>query len=331
MISNKKILKSGSWLIIALSFLVAWNVFVQAQSGLQLARLSIQIWPEFDRPETLVIYQGELADTVALPVSLTFRLPAGIETMNAVAVSGETGSLLNNPYTLEPDGDVSLLTFTIERPGFQFEYYDPAIVTIDAPKRLFNYQTVTDYPVANLQFEVQQPLGAEDMQLSLPSDDIQVRSDQMTYYIFRQLDLSAGTTVTLSGDYQKETNTLTAEAKANASLPFETFDTTLTNATEQPWFFSPGSILVILGVSLLLVSGGVWFFSYRRPPVTTRRPARKKMKTKPARPTQSMGSSRPDKSAPQSSQSGQGKFCHQCGVAYKPHARFCHNCGTERR
>jgi len=48
--------------------------------------LVVQLWPEYDRPETLIIYQGQLVADASLPTTLTFEIPARVETMHAVAI-----------------------------------------------------------------------------------------------------------------------------------------------------------------------------------------------------------------------------------------------------
>ena len=47
-----------------------------AQPPAPLDTLNIALWPEYDRPEVLVIYRGRVADDVPLPATLTFTLPS---------------------------------------------------------------------------------------------------------------------------------------------------------------------------------------------------------------------------------------------------------------
>ena len=66
---------------------------VSAQDDVRLAYLQIDLWPEYDRSEMLVILRASLAADVSLPVDVTFRSPAAAGEPNAVAVRQPDGSL----------------------------------------------------------------------------------------------------------------------------------------------------------------------------------------------------------------------------------------------
>jgi len=59
------------WLI-----LVIPAVSAHAQTPEHLAFLKISIWPEFDQPSVLVMYDGVLADTSNLPRAISVLIPA---------------------------------------------------------------------------------------------------------------------------------------------------------------------------------------------------------------------------------------------------------------
>ena len=61
-------------------------VSIHAQDEVRLAYLQVDLWPEYDRPEMLVILRASLAADVSLPVDVTFRIPAAVGDPNAVAV-----------------------------------------------------------------------------------------------------------------------------------------------------------------------------------------------------------------------------------------------------
>jgi hypothetical protein len=75
--------------IVVLVFLLlslAKDGLVQAQGeAVVLSQLRIDLWPEHDRPNMLVIYKAVLGSDVTLPVSLTFRIPAAAGEPNGVA------------------------------------------------------------------------------------------------------------------------------------------------------------------------------------------------------------------------------------------------------
>jgi hypothetical protein len=84
-------------LMLSLWIVLLVPVSVQAQGKLHLSLVSVDIWPEYDRPAVLMIYHITLAPDTVLPASLSLRVPSGAE-INAVAVVDATGNLINAPY-----------------------------------------------------------------------------------------------------------------------------------------------------------------------------------------------------------------------------------------
>src|SRR4051794_5059158 len=81
-----------------------WPGAARAQQAVSLASLQISIWPEYDRPTSLVILDGVVAAGVKLPVQLRVRIPAAAVRPNAVATTGSDGGLLEAAYTTAADG-----------------------------------------------------------------------------------------------------------------------------------------------------------------------------------------------------------------------------------
>lgn len=77
------------WLFCLLFLTLLLPGVVLAQSSAPLADLNIALWPEYDRPEVLVIFRGRVADNTPLPAALTFKLPATTETLHAIAYARE--------------------------------------------------------------------------------------------------------------------------------------------------------------------------------------------------------------------------------------------------
>jgi len=47
---------------------------VSGQSTVVFDQVMIEIWPEYDRPDVLVIYRIQLADNVSLPVQVSLLI-----------------------------------------------------------------------------------------------------------------------------------------------------------------------------------------------------------------------------------------------------------------
>jgi hypothetical protein len=295
-------------LIVAVSLLPAPG---RAQTGPALSILEVDLWPEYDRPSMLVLYKATLPAGVALPVELTFRIPEAAGEPHAVAVQQGT-ALFSVAYDRQVSGEWALITFTATSPQVRLEYYDPAL-SIEGRPRHFEYQWPGDYGVSSFLVQVQQPTGAEDMRISPSLGNGSQGEDGLIYYHADLGSLEAGETFTITVDYQKDTDTLSAddlEIQPSAPITAETPGRVNTRAL-LPW---------ILGLAgLLLIAGGGWWY-WR----SSREAAPSKGRRRRISGTAGVDV-RPEKGP-------QGEvYCHQCGKRASPGDRFCRSCGARLR
>jgi len=145
---------------------MAWSahnaVGTSAQANPSLAKLEIDIWPEFDRAATLVILRAEIAPEVTLPASVSLRIPSssGGPTALANAASADA-QLLTIPYERsEAQVDFLTLTFETDTRFFQLEFYDR--LDTDSADRSYRYVWTGDLLVGEVSVQVQQPAGATE-------------------------------------------------------------------------------------------------------------------------------------------------------------------------
>ena len=299
------------FLLLFLALFLILPLRAYAQKPLTFSSLFIQIWPEYDRPSVLVIYKVTLDSATPLPATVSLRIPTAAGEPNAVAEQQADGSLYNLTPTRVENGDWATITFTTTTPIVQLEYYDPAL-TKDGNARHFEYTWPGDYAITQLTIQVQQPLGATDMRISPSLGAGAVGSDNLTYYTQDIGAISAGQTIQITLDYQKSTDTLSAEGavQPSAAVP-QSSAADLTISTVLPW------ILGVLGAGLI-IGAIVWFWrSGRQRP--TRQTRRRRSKVEPSSP----------EAEPVSE--ADAVYCSQCGKRANPGDQFCRSCGTPIR
>jgi len=75
------------YLLLSVLMMAILSGFALAQTDSpEVSELTVELWPEFDRSEVLVIYRAQLSDSTPLPAEVTFRFPGYVEAMHAVAV-----------------------------------------------------------------------------------------------------------------------------------------------------------------------------------------------------------------------------------------------------
>jgi len=288
----------------------------QAQETTSLSTLEVSLWPEYDRPDLLVIYRGLLAEGTPLPVSLEIRIPARVGQPHAVAFVGQDGQPFNQQYTTRVEGDWLVVSFRLGEQGFLLEYYDPLPID-EAGQRQYTYSYVADYPVSSMLVELQEPLSAEALVLYPPADSSRTASDGLVYHVLEAGALDQGEERSWTFAYQKDNADLTVSAFAQPEAPV---------AAPEPVSTDNSTVLIFLVafVTLIAVGAAAFWLGGRTQPMS-------QTMLSSARPQKRRGSGGGSKSQrPQVAglDRADAIFCRQCGTELRSDSVFCHRCGT---
>jgi len=250
---------------VVLLLAAAWSshiaVGTNAQANPGLARLEIDIWPEFDRPAALVILHGEIAPDVTLPAPVSLRIPtsSGGPAAVANAVSADA-PLLTIPYERsEVQVDFLTLTFETDTRFFQLEFYDR--LKTDGASRSYTYIWTGDLAAGQVTVQVQEPAGATELSIR---PDLGPDIADPNGLVYREADLGAleqGKGLTVDVAYQKSDSRTSAEILGLT-----------TGAPEPANSGSDGGLprwAIFAGVAgaLVLAAGGLAFWLRRRRPL----------------------------------------------------------------
>lgn len=290
---------------------------VSAQSEPKLESLEISLWPEFDRPDMLVIYRGLLSAGTDLPAAVEFRIPARVGEPTAVAYVDAQGQRLNQQYTTSVDGEWLVVAFELPAQGFQLEYYDPLSVDADG-KRSFGFLLVADYDVATLGLEFQVPPTAQEFALDPPADSVTQQADGLTYHLSTVASLERGQERSWTVSYVKSDAGTTSDLLFAEQTPSAPAAEVGANDSVAP--------IILGGFVALVATGAAGFWLGRR----TQPPAPVPAASRPRRRGSGRGS--PSMGAEASLRGSQpAQFCHRCGTALRPDGEFCQGCGAEVR
>jgi hypothetical protein len=303
----------GQLLLVLVLGLILLSGSAEAQPPPELSTLDISLWPEFDRPDVLVIYRGLFASDTPLPVAVEFRIPASAGQPTAVAYVGEDGQRFNQPYETQLEGDWLVVSFELSTLGFQLEYYAPLPVD-SAGQREFAFTYTADYAVGALSLDVQEPPGALGFALEPPADTITQEADGLTYHLIQAGPLSRGESRSWVLTYQKTGSDLTAESSVEAEVPLEVSFPAAEAADN-----STVTVFVIAFLALLAAGGGAFWLGRHTQPAPQPTP-------RPSRPKEPRGNAQRSKPLAE-----EPVFCHRCGVEVRDDADFCHRCGTAVR
>jgi hypothetical protein len=290
-------------LILPLLFalLITISFPVSAQGEIALDTFSVQLWPEFDQPAMLVIYDFTLPEDVSLPVDVTLRIPTDA-TLIAVAYA-PAGNLLNAPYQ-EPyeENGWQVVTLTVDTVApYHLEYYAP--LTLVDLQRDYAYRWPGDYAVGTFNVSVKVPVDTTEILTDPQMKDATPEDSAQTNLEWGTSNLEAGEQLPIRLTYTKTSDRLSvSDQPLEAGTVDESTQGRVSLSNYLPY------ILGGLGV-MLIVGGGVYFWqtSKGRP-----RPRRRHR-------------------SHEQDDDNANVYCHQCGKRAQAGDRFCRACGTRMR
>lgn len=273
-----------------------------------LAALTVDIWPEYDDPRVLVIYDGMLTSGAELPAELTFVVPADAQVHMAGGIAANGGHLHADFDTRLRDDGLMEVSYVPEAPHLYMEfYYDP--LSGDDSRR-FIYPVVAPFDVDSLMVRVQQPLRATAFELTPAAEGSMKDNQGLDYHLVRRGDLPAGSVTPVTVSYRKpDREPSVARQGAPAAAPSGTGE----DPRGSPWRQARTWILLTLAAG----SFAVGFYKMFSNPGTA-----------PASATLPGGRPRARRSTADPGPSGPARFCLQCGRPVAPEHRYCGNCGT---
>ena len=296
------------FLVVALTILPVLTV--KAQGAPEISFLEIDLWPEYDQPNMLVIYRITLAQTTPLPANLDIRIPARAGEPNAVAVIPPDGMPVNRESDISSDGEWITISLAANYYELQIEYYDPSLLK-DGEQRSFSFQWAGDYTIQRCIVQVLQPFDATNLTISPGPTSSQVKDDQV--YLTKDVgSLQFNQSFNIDIQYQKASDTLGISrqpVQPSEPLTSEPEDWQGRMLGVLPWVLGIGGVLLIAG-------GAIWYWQSGRQTTSTGRKRRRPHKSSPI---------------PEEAASDEGVYCHQCGKRAAGGDRFCRSCGTRLR
>jgi hypothetical protein len=293
------------WLtLLILGLVLAFPSLAAAQDEIRLASLDVKLWPEYDQPSMLVIYDFQVTRDVSLPTRVSFRIPRDAS-VNAVAAL-ENGEFVNSGFDgPKPEGQWQVLSVIVDAPtAYRFEYYQP--LSVAEKTRQFSYQWAGEYAVDAFTVSVQQPLDTTGLTTD-PVFTPRQETDGLTYYNSPVISLKAGEQFKLKLQYKKTSDKLTVPSpNIEPAAP-------LNENTSGRVSLNNYVPYIVGALGVIFVVGGIgYYFLWGRPRPAERRQHRRSR-------------------AQRAGETGNDIYCPQCGQRARPGDRFCRVCGTRLR
>jgi hypothetical protein len=279
---------------------------VSADAPTTITKLEIDLWPEYDRPEMLVIQHISLDPQLVYPLKLSLRIPADAGDVENLAFVDTDGTLISiSDHKQNISGDWAVISFQTPKPDVQMEYYDPRLVKT-SQERSYSYEWPGDYAVSALQIQLQEPKGSSQFTTTKDFGNGVLSTDNLVYHVSDVGSLAAGQTYQFDLTYRKANDDLSLQSgKVAPSAP-------INGNTAGRASLNPVVLALLALLALTLLGAAVWWYfsdsTLRHPQNNRKRHAHSTIKTAPV-------------------QNG-SVFCHQCGRRAAPGDQFCRTCGT---
>lgn len=301
-------------LALVLAALLVAQATASAEDGPRFKRIKVSIWPEYDAPSVLVMYQGDLADDVQTPATVRYTLPQGAKVHAAAEIDASGQYLEVTPQVVEGENPGASYTFNQRSTQFEF-YFQP----VDgAGRREIAYTVRVPGPTGLLQVEVQKPLRATNFVAPPGASATYSDKEGFQYQRYDYNDVAAGREIALQIAYDKP------DAEPSVK-PQQTQPGGVEAAANSQYV----TALVAFGLAAVLL--GVFFYLYSRrrpaPAVVPAGPRRKKNGGRRSAPGMVTAASAPSRAFAARAEVDRGQFCTQCGNRARAEAVFCTVCG----
>lgn len=187
-IERKKLFRLIGFIVSLLMLFVSFNGLAVAADDdvpspdLKMSKLDLSVWPEYDDPRVLVIYNVTLKQPLKFPFRVKYLIPKDAFIGMACEVT-ETGGHTCKPTQRVNKGDYDELSYVVQsRPTLFFEYYYNPLKGDTNKSFDFIYKPV--YEIDDLKVEVQEPLKATNFKLDPLSTESSTDSAGFKYDLY---------------------------------------------------------------------------------------------------------------------------------------------------
>ncbi len=167
-----------------------------------IGRWRVAVWPEYDDPGALIIYDGRFKDPSAFPTKSRFFLPKGVVVSDACSLSPE-GQHFCQLFETENQGEWDEVTLWLPFPNFYISFHMPP-PDLTNSDRSFDYRILANHAVEHLEVDIQEPLRAAGFTVTPPDSDLEEVRKGFRHLRYSRTDVAPGSEVKFHISYQKD-------------------------------------------------------------------------------------------------------------------------------
>jgi hypothetical protein len=195
----------------------------------------LNLWPEYDDPRLLVMFNGTLDPTVVLPYTLEYDIPIGAQMGMACQLLPD-GAHDCQPQQSEVSDEIKTIAFSAptERELYMEYYVDP--MDGERPdQRQFTYSFTPPDDIDRLSVQVKQPNDSEDFVLEPAPMQTLTDAAGFSYLTYVFNDVKAGEPIDINFSYSRPTWVPPAGQDADPLASDSTLDVTGSGSNTLLW------------------------------------------------------------------------------------------------
>ncbi len=159
-----------------------------ATKNLSIGRMRVSIWPEYDEPSILAIYDGKFEEGADYPIKTSFFVPKGSVISDACSLS-YGGQHFCQLYKTINRGEYDEVSLLLPYPNFYLSFHTPQF-DVKHEKRVFDYRIKSNHPIKIMKVDIQQPLRSTDFKIT-PDGRAAVAQDDATIRVLKGFNHTA--------------------------------------------------------------------------------------------------------------------------------------------
>jgi len=205
---NLRNLFAALTLLLALFTLLAAEA--QAKDDLSIGRMRVMIWPEYDDPSVLAVYDGRFIDDSKFPTTTDFFIPKGA-IINDVCSLSPGGQHYCQLYDVSKGDDYDTVHLSLPYSNFYLSFHLSPI-DLETVERQIDYVINANHPIGSMEVDIQQPLRSTNFTVS-PTGAEKYQEDEFNHYTHTLDDIAKGESRVFEIGYLKETREPSVDVK----------------------------------------------------------------------------------------------------------------------
>lgn len=205
---RSRVLISG--LILALLMFPFFAVKVQAEDGLSIGRMRVMIWPEYDDPSVLVVYDGRFTGDSKFPTTTDFFIPKGA-IINDVCSLSPGGQHFCQLYDIKEGDKYDTVHLSLPFSNFYLSFH-LAPIDLETAERRIEYVIKANHPIGSMEVDIQQPLRSSTFAIS-PSGGKEHNKKDFNHFTYTLENIPKGEDRIFKIGYVKKTKEPSVDVK----------------------------------------------------------------------------------------------------------------------